>query len=211
MGSSTAVLSSGLSGNLSLSLSAQANRLEKTPHPAQPIKCIAATSSFLMYPQPKCGGHSGFLISFNFPLPPSWVSEQNRTHFSGDMERFFSVPQDGDSESCDCLYKHIRTQRRREMLELRDNSGTGANRHKVVGKCRGLEIKRLQITKINNLFKRSGQSHGSASRQEGFLKGLELVSPTPDLGPMSWQRTIQLSARMRLPLHPSAQCHQARA
>lgn len=69
------------------------------------------------------------------------------------MERFLSVPQDGDSESCDCLYKRIHTQRRGELLELRDNSGTGANGHKVVGKCCGLEIKKLQITKRNKLFK----------------------------------------------------------
>ena len=123
------------------------------------------------------------------------------------MTRFFPVPQDGGSESCDCLYKHLGAQRGGELLELRDNSGTGANGHKVVGKSCGLEIKRLPITGRNILFKRGRQSHGSASRQEGFLKGLELVSPTPDPGPTSWQRTSQLSAGMRLPPHPSAQCH----
>lgn len=70
--------SSGLNGNLGLSLSAQANRLQKTPRSAQPIKSIPATSSFLMYPQPESGGYSGFLISLNFPLPRSLVSEQKQ-------------------------------------------------------------------------------------------------------------------------------------
>jgi len=127
------------------------------------------------------------------------------------MERFLPVPQDGGSESCDCLYRHIRAQLEGELLELRDSPGTGANGHKVVAKSCGLEIQSFPITRRNILFKRDRQSIGSASRQEGFLKRLELVSPTPDLGPTSWQRTSQLSAGMRPQPHPSAHCRQPHA
>lgn len=84
------------------------------------------------------------------------------------------------------------------MLELRANTGTVASGHKVVGKSCRLEIKRLLTTRRNIQFKRGRQSYG---RQEGFLKGTELVSPT------SWQRTGQLSAGMGLPPHPSATRH----
>lgn len=77
------------------------------------------------------------------------------------METFFSVPQDGGAESCDGLYKHSPSQRGGELLELGDNSGTGANGHKASGESSGLEIKRLPITKRNSPFKRDRKRHGS--------------------------------------------------